>query len=205
MTERSYSDLPEGVADPYVLVGVTKDAGIKEIKKAYKKLALVHHPDKNRDDPKSVEKFQLVYAAYEFLTSEKRAGYDEWVTRQAEIRLKFEKLDAEKRKYADDLNRKEKEANDAALARRKEGQRVKLLKRQNEELLTSLKQVKAHKADWFQSSAPAKDHSTTPSSVDGGVKKIASLEKSVLSRLLQHAVSSSLQSTSSLHHSLCQL
>ncbi|KAF2226842.1 hypothetical protein BDZ85DRAFT_247214 [Elsinoe ampelina] len=63
--------------DYYKILGVEKDAGDSEIKKAYRKLAIIHHPDKNPDDPAAEAKFKDVGEAYETLSdSEKRARYD---------------------------------------------------------------------------------------------------------------------------------
>lgn len=63
--------------DPYKVLGVEKNANENEIKKAYRKLALKYHPDKNPDDTKAEEKFKEISAAYELLTdAEKRKQYD---------------------------------------------------------------------------------------------------------------------------------
>lgn len=63
--------------DYYKILGVEKDAGESEIKKAYRRLAILTHPDKNPDDPKAAEKFQDVGEAYETLSDpEKRQRYD---------------------------------------------------------------------------------------------------------------------------------
>lgn len=51
--------------DFYKILGVRRDASEREIKKAYRKLAMKWHPDKNKDDPKAQEKFQDLGAAYE--------------------------------------------------------------------------------------------------------------------------------------------
>lgn len=54
--------------DYYKILGVGKDAGDAEIKKAYRKLAIVHHPDKNPDDPEAAERFKDIGEAYETLS-----------------------------------------------------------------------------------------------------------------------------------------
>ncbi|KAH9898940.1 hypothetical protein F4778DRAFT_741659 [Xylariomycetidae sp. FL2044] len=63
--------------DYYKILGVPKDADDNAIKKAYRKLAIIHHPDKNRDDEVAAERFKEIGEAYETLSdSEKRARYD---------------------------------------------------------------------------------------------------------------------------------
>jgi molecular chaperone DnaJ len=63
--------------DFYVVLGVQRDASEADIKKAYRKLAMECHPDRNNGDKSSEEKFKLVTEAYEVLRDpEKRAGYD---------------------------------------------------------------------------------------------------------------------------------
>ena len=64
--------------DYYEVLGVSKDASDAEIKKAFKKLALKYHPDRNPDDPKAAEeKFKEINEAYSVLSnSQKRAQYD---------------------------------------------------------------------------------------------------------------------------------
>ncbi len=63
--------------DYYELLGVNRDSSSEEIKKAYRKLALRHHPDKNDGDGKSEEKFKEINEAYSILSDpEKREAYD---------------------------------------------------------------------------------------------------------------------------------
>lgn len=63
--------------DLYKILGIEKDATENEIKKAYRKLAIVHHPDKNPDDEGAAERFKDIGEAYETLSDpEKRARYD---------------------------------------------------------------------------------------------------------------------------------
>lgn len=63
--------------DYYQLLGVEKSASKDEIKKAYKKLAMKYHPDKNKGDKKAEEKFKKINEAYAVLgNDEKRKQYD---------------------------------------------------------------------------------------------------------------------------------
>jgi molecular chaperone DnaJ len=65
------------MVDYYEILGVSRDADQKEIKKAYRKLAKQYHPDRNPDDSESAEKFKEISSAYETLSNEeKRANYD---------------------------------------------------------------------------------------------------------------------------------
>ena len=64
--------------DYYKALGVPKDATAVEIKKAYRKLARVHHPDANTGSAKSEEKFKEISEAYDVLSDAKtRKEYDE--------------------------------------------------------------------------------------------------------------------------------
>lgn len=63
--------------DYYSILGVNKNASEDEIKKAYRKLAMQHHPDKNPDNKESEEKFKEAAEAYDILSSpEKKKNYD---------------------------------------------------------------------------------------------------------------------------------
>jgi len=65
--------------DYYQVLGVSKNATKDQIKKAYKKLAIKHHPDKNKGDKASEEKFKKINEAYAVLSNEeKRRQYDQF-------------------------------------------------------------------------------------------------------------------------------
>ena len=58
--------------DCYDVLGIPKGASKDDIKKAYRKLALKYHPDKNKGDKVSEEKFKEASEAYHILSDEKR-------------------------------------------------------------------------------------------------------------------------------------
>ena len=63
------------IRDSYKILGVSKDATSSEIKKAYRKLAVIHHPDKGGSE----EKFKEITKAFETLSDEsKRKNYDQF-------------------------------------------------------------------------------------------------------------------------------
>ena len=63
--------------DYYEVLGLGKDAGDADIKAAYRRLALKHHPDRNPDDPQAEENFKEASEAYSVLSdAQKRAAYD---------------------------------------------------------------------------------------------------------------------------------
>ncbi len=68
-----------GKEDYYELLGVDRSATSDQIKKAYRKLAVKYHPDKNPDDPAAEDRFKQIGEAYEVLMDDnKRPAYDRY-------------------------------------------------------------------------------------------------------------------------------
>ncbi len=71
--------MAENKRDYYEVLGVEKSASADEIKKAYRKMAMKYHPDRNPDDKTAEEKFKELGEAYEVLSdADKRARYDQF-------------------------------------------------------------------------------------------------------------------------------
>ena len=65
--------------DYYEILGVSKDTDSKDVKKAYRRVAMKFHPDRNPDDPKAEEKFKEATEAYDVLMDEeKREAYNRY-------------------------------------------------------------------------------------------------------------------------------
>ena len=66
-------------SDYYEVLGVDRKANEADIKKAYRRLAMKHHPDRNEGDAKAEEKFKEAKEAFEILSDEqKRSAYDQF-------------------------------------------------------------------------------------------------------------------------------
>jgi molecular chaperone DnaJ len=70
---------PVAKRDYYEILGVGRDAGDQDVKSAYRKLAMKHHPDRNPDDPTAEERFKEASEAYSILSDpQKKAAYDRY-------------------------------------------------------------------------------------------------------------------------------
>ncbi|MGQ3888139.1 J domain-containing protein [Legionella sp. CNM-1927-20] len=91
--------------DYYKILGVDKKAPLEDIKKAYKKLALKYHPDKNHGDKNAAEKFVEVGEAYGILSDAKlRATYDGQLARERAEAAAAARAAAEARGRADNAS-----------------------------------------------------------------------------------------------------
>ncbi|KAM5129969.1 dnaJ homolog subfamily C member 17 [Mantella aurantiaca] len=97
--------------DLYGLLGITAEAGEKEIKKAYRQKALTCHPDKNPDNPQAAELFHQLSQALEVLTNgAAKAAYDRLRKAKEAAARRTQQLDDKKKKVKLDLEAREREA-----------------------------------------------------------------------------------------------
>lgn len=72
-----YINMNNNNNNPYEVLGINENASMEEIKKAYRKLSLQYHPDRNNNSPESTTKFQQIGSAYELISDENnRRLYD---------------------------------------------------------------------------------------------------------------------------------
>lgn len=103
--------LPEGIENPYLTLGITRESSAKDIRKAYRRKAKEIHPDKAKDDPNAEKKFHLLQNAFEFLENENnRKLFNEFLLKKEEKKLLYEKQSVEKRRFAEKLEKAEREA-----------------------------------------------------------------------------------------------
>lgn len=97
--------------DLYGLLELTIDCTEQDIRSAYRKKALKCHPDKNPDDKKAAETFHLLSKAIEVLLDKAaRDAYDSVIRRKEEVKIRNSKLDSTRKKFKEDLERREREA-----------------------------------------------------------------------------------------------
>ncbi|KAJ2880598.1 hypothetical protein H4R27_004620 [Coemansia aciculifera] len=97
--------------DVYALLGVTVEAGEKELTKAYRVKALQHHPDKNRDNPDAAKLFHDIKAAYDMLSDPQlRSEYDEKRRASLAKRQRQDALSGQRKRMKSQLEKDEREA-----------------------------------------------------------------------------------------------
>lgn len=117
--------------DLYELLGVSPTCTESEVKKAYRKKALQCHPDKNPDNPNAAKEFQQLSAVLEILADEAaRKAYDKVLVARKEAELRKNALDSKRRKFREDLERRERQG----LSGQKQKSAEELLKEEIERL-----------------------------------------------------------------------
>ncbi|XP_065661508.1 dnaJ homolog subfamily C member 17 isoform X2 [Hydra vulgaris] len=98
----------------YELLGVTFESTENEILKAYRKKALLCHPDKNPDNPKAAELFIEIAEALKILTDPKaREALNKVIKAKEAAKLRTKAYDAKRKKFKEDLENREKAAQEA--------------------------------------------------------------------------------------------
>lgn len=133
--------------DLYALLGAPEDAVGGDLTRRYRKRALVCHPDKNPDDAAAADKFHLLTRAYELLADEeRRAVYDSRRRARVERKRKFAALDAQNKAMREDLEQRERAAEQAAAASTQQRNRLDEIRAQNRDALARLREKKRQAA-----------------------------------------------------------
>ncbi|XP_074599960.1 uncharacterized protein LOC141854249 [Brevipalpus obovatus] len=94
----------------YEFLKIEREASIDQINKAYRRRTLEYHPDKNPDDPSAKQKFEKLQEIVEILRDPvQRSDYDRKLKARDEKRVKDKELDATRRKYKENLEKRERE------------------------------------------------------------------------------------------------
>lgn len=127
MSNKKFSDV-----NLYELLGVSIEADQADIRKAYRKRALVCHPDKNPDNPQAAERFHELSKALEILTdATARAAYDKVLRAKKAAELRTKQLDSKRQKLKEELEERER----AALHKLHSAQSYSTVRKSDEEIL----------------------------------------------------------------------
>lgn len=127
MPNKKFSDV-----NLYELLGVSIEADQADIRKAYRKRALVCHPDKNPDNPQAAERFHELSKALEILTdATARAAYDKVLRAKKAAELRTKQLDSKRQKLKEELEERER----AALQKLHSAQPYSTVRKSDEEIL----------------------------------------------------------------------
>ncbi|CAI6341325.1 unnamed protein product [Periconia digitata] len=109
--DRDLEDIAKTATDDfYELLGVAFDTADNDIHRAYRKASITAHPDKNPNDPHAADRFIRLGIARDILMSANlKAEYDRQRTRRRERELQNSLLSKQRRKWAEDIERRERE------------------------------------------------------------------------------------------------
>ncbi|KIY47844.1 DnaJ-domain-containing protein [Fistulina hepatica ATCC 64428] len=108
-------------ADPYELLQLTPEATGQDIRKAYRKLSLKVHPDRNPDNPKAAQLFHELTQAYEALLDPvRRIALDAKRRLQQAKAERFKNYDAKRKAFVEELEERERELKRSRVERQKE-------------------------------------------------------------------------------------
>ncbi|KAI8871636.1 DnaJ-domain-containing protein, partial [Ramicandelaber brevisporus] len=103
------------IVNCYELLQVAEDCTAAVLASAYRRLALKHHPDRNRDDPTANDRFLQLRKAYDTLMDPvQRKEHDLALNSAREQQRRTESMDAERRRMRDELLKREQQASMAS-------------------------------------------------------------------------------------------
>ncbi|XP_045463523.1 dnaJ homolog subfamily C member 17 [Harmonia axyridis] len=122
--------------DLYETLEIEPSCSINDIKKAYRKKALLCHPDKNPDNPNAAVEFHKLTRILAILSDEKvRESYDKVLRGRKEAALRHKELDNKRKKFKEDLESRERFANSQKDKKKSEQEEIERLREEGSQAL----------------------------------------------------------------------